>query len=97
MQTTGGHAIVERTASGPSGGGIDPCQNLFVDVFRDGQADERITGASSRSRKRHEPDADRDLRGEQHRGRTDLRLSVAPARDAAGRIRTAVTVTDAAR
>jgi hypothetical protein len=95
-QTTGGHAIVTRHDCHPESERFaDPCQNLFVDIARDGQADERVSGAQLALKEFSEPDSDRDLRGDTTEDRTDLRLSTLPRLGADCRWRIAVTVFNA--
>jgi hypothetical protein len=85
VQVTGEHAIVSKDAAA--------FESLLVK--RDGQADERIDGAKLAVSARIEPDSDRDLRGDLTEDRTDLRVSSTPAREADGRLRIEVTVTNA--
>jgi hypothetical protein len=96
VQTTGEHAIVTRQACRPGAGSYgDPCQNLFVDIAREGQADERVTGAQLALKALVEPDADGDLRGDTTEDRTDLQLTMLPTLAADGRWSVAVTVHNA--
>ena len=85
VQTTGSHAIVTREAASTN----------FLTVKREGQADERIDGARLTTSIIVEPDKDHDLRGDMTEDRTDLRVSAKPAREADGRARVEVTVTNA--
>jgi hypothetical protein len=95
-QATGGHAIVTRQPCRADLAAFgDPCQNLFVDVARDGQADERVTGAQLAIEEVLEGDMDRDLRGDSTEDRTDLQVSVLPQLGADCRWRVAVTVRNA--
>ena len=95
-QATGGHAIITRTECRPeSGPNNDPCQNVFVDIAREGQADERINGAQLAISPIYEPDADGDLRGDTTEDRTDLQLSLVPTLGADCRWRVAATVRNA--
>ena len=95
-QTTGGHAIVTRSMCHPEWERAgDPCRNLFVDVTREGQADERISGAQLALTPVYEPDTDGDLRGDATEDRTDLQVRAWPKLDADGRMQIDVTVRNA--
>ena len=95
-QTSGEHAIVTRPVCHPEWGPMsDPCQIFVVDVTRDGQADERITGTQLALEPIHEPDVDQDLRGDATEDRTDLQLSMVPRLGADCRWRVAATVRNA--
>ena len=85
VQTTGGHAIVTR----------EDTTATYLDVRREGQADERIDGARLTTSLVTEPDVDGDRLGDRTEERPDLRVTVAPAREADGRLRVPVTVTNA--
>jgi hypothetical protein len=87
VQVTGEHAVVTKDA------GVSA--NEYLLVKRDGQADERIDGARLAVTALTEPDDDRDLRGDTTEDRTDLRLAGTAAREADGRLRIEVTVTNA--
>ncbi len=96
VQTTGGHAIITRSVCHPEWERAgDPCRNLFVDVARDGQADERITGAQLALAPVYEPDTDGDLRGDATEDRTDLQVRAWPVGYANGRMRIEITVHNA--
>jgi hypothetical protein len=96
VQSTGGHAIVTREACRPDAGrSADPCEYKWVDILRDGQPDERDRGAQLALTFNTEPDADSDLRGDLTEDHTDLRVSTKPSREADGRLRIEVTVTNA--
>jgi hypothetical protein len=86
VQTTGAHAIVSR--DGAVGGS-------FLSVAREGQADERIDEARLTTSAIVEADKDEDLRGDSTEDRTDLRIAAHPVREADGRARIDVTVTNA--
>jgi hypothetical protein len=87
VQVTGEHAIVAKATDLPS--------SEYLLVTREGQADERIDGSKLAVTGLTEPDVDRDGRGDRTEDRTDLRISSTPAREADGRLRIEVTVTNA--
>jgi hypothetical protein len=94
-QTTGGHSIVQPQTCRPElGRDGDPCQNLWIDVALPGQADARITGAQLAIQEVPERDVDEDLLADATEDRTDLRLSAVPTREADGRLRLDVTLTN---
>jgi hypothetical protein len=96
VQATGGHAIVTREACRPDiARANDPCENTWVDIQREGQADVRDRGAQLTVAWKTEPDVDNDLRGDQTEDRTDLRVTTTPTREPDGRLRIGVTLTNA--
>jgi hypothetical protein len=96
QQETGRHAIVTREGCRPEIERFsDPCETKWVDIQRPGQADVRDRGAQLAVSWDTEPDVDGDLRGDLTEDRTDLRVSAVPARDPDGRLRIAVTLTNA--
>ena len=96
VQETGGHAIVTREACRPAiERAFDPCETKWLDIRRPGVEDDRDRGAQLAIAYNSEPDADGDLRGDLTEDRTDLRVSAIPAREADGRLRVDVTLTNA--
>jgi hypothetical protein len=96
VQETGEHAIVTREACRPQvERDADPCETSWVDVQRAGQPDIRDRGAQLAIGWNSEPDVDGDLRGDETEDRTDLRVSAVPTREPDGRLRLAVTLTNA--
>jgi hypothetical protein len=98
-QEEGGHAILQQNACDPTlGQGGDPCQLMRVNIFTppggDGTPSEVRRGAKLTMTGVVEPDRDQDFLGDTTEDRTDLRVSAAPARDADGRLRVTVTVTN---
>lgn len=98
-QTTGGHALIGRAPCRPEPGEwADPCEIQRVEVFAPGdlaKPTDAIKGGRLALTGLSEPDLDRDLAGDKTQDRTDLRASATTTRGADGRLRTAVTVTNA--
>jgi hypothetical protein len=86
IQETGGHAIVAAESTG---------LGRRVVVKRSGQADEQVAASHLTVTSVFEPDRDRDLRGDTTEDRTDLTVAAAPTRDGIGRLKVALTVTNA--
>jgi hypothetical protein len=96
VQETGEHAIVSREPCRPEiDRASDPCETSWVDIQRAGQPDIRDRGAQLALAFKSEPDVDGDLRGDETEDRTDLRVSALPTREADGRLRLDVTLTNA--
>jgi hypothetical protein len=96
VQETGGQAIVTREACRPTiERSLDPCETTWLDIQRPGEETVRDRGAQIAVAFNSEPDADGDLRGDETEDRTDLRVSVLPARERNGRLRIDVTLTNA--
>ena len=87
IQETGGHAVVVPEDT--------PMLGRHIVVKRDGQAEERIDQSRLAIEPVTEPDNDSDLLGDLTEDRTDLTLTAAPTRDAIGRLKVTVTVTNA--
>jgi hypothetical protein len=98
FQTTGGHAIVDRTGcrvESATEWNDAVCRLRSVDEFNIINASEivpGIPGGQLRIEPVSEPDADQDLRGDLTEDRSNLRVTAAPAREPDGRLRIDVTV-----
>lgn len=95
-QSAGGHAVVWREACDPAlAPWANACDAWHVDIDRDGQLRETWDGAGLALAAVDEPDIDADLRGDRTEDRTDLSLSTRATWAPDGKVRIALTVSNA--
>jgi hypothetical protein len=99
FQTTGGHAIIDRTGCHFEAQEWDDAVCRLrrieeVNILNVGDIVPDIPGAQLRIEPVSEPDADQDLLGDLTEDRANLRVTAAPAREPDGRLRIVVTVSN---